>query len=86
MTTLATATAHRLFTSVRLSATRTSIGGSVTSRRTYSSQPPRGSNATVKFWPFILVIIVGTGAFAYVSKSRAGQGRAPIARNEIPNR
>ncbi|KAI1749346.1 hypothetical protein F4782DRAFT_513422, partial [Xylaria castorea] len=85
MTTFTTPTASRMFTPARLSATRTSISGSATPRRTYSSQPPRGPNATVKFWPFILVIIVGTGAFAYVSKSRAGQGRAPIARNEIPN-
>ncbi|GAW25233.1 hypothetical protein SAMD00023353_0301560 [Rosellinia necatrix] len=60
--------------------------GSATPRRGYSSQPPRGSTATVKFWPFLAIIIVGTGAFAYVSKSRAGQGRAPIARNEIPNK
>ncbi|KAI1736930.1 hypothetical protein F4680DRAFT_244282 [Xylaria scruposa] len=86
MTTLATAATRRLLTTARPSATRTSVSGSVTPRRTYSSQPPRGPNATVKFWPFILVIIIGTGAFAYVSKSRAGQGRAPIARNEIPNR
>ncbi|KAI1368561.1 uridylate kinase [Xylaria arbuscula] len=40
----------------------------------YSSQLPRGPNATVKFWPFLAIIVVGTGAFAYVSKSRSGQG------------
>ncbi|KAI1435314.1 hypothetical protein GGR50DRAFT_657913 [Xylaria sp. CBS 124048] len=60
-----------------------------TPRRTYSSRPPRGptnnSNA-VKFWPFLAIIAVGTGAFMYVSRLRAGQGHSPIARNEIPNR
>ncbi|KAI1157085.1 hypothetical protein F4825DRAFT_400576 [Nemania diffusa] len=77
------------FTTARLLATRmrtrASIRGWATSRRLYSSRP-RGPNATVKFWPFLAIIVVGTGAFAYVSKSRAGQGRAPIARNEIPNK
>ncbi|KAI0456596.1 hypothetical protein F5B21DRAFT_143486 [Xylaria acuta] len=86
MATFTTATTSRLFTTTGLSLTRTGTRGPATPRRTYSSQPPRGPNATVKFWPFIAVIIVGTGAFAYMSKSRAGQGRAPIARNEIPNR
>jgi hypothetical protein len=42
--------------------------------RNYSSQPPRGPNTAVKFWPFLAIIVVGTGAFAYVSKSMAGQG------------
>ncbi|KAI1827997.1 hypothetical protein F4861DRAFT_237412 [Xylaria intraflava] len=51
-----------------------------TPRRTYSSQPPRRpSNNTVKFWPFLAIIVVGTGAFAYMSKSRAGQGVLIVA-------
>ncbi|GAW18147.1 hypothetical protein ANO14919_076210 [Xylariales sp. No.14919] len=81
-----TATTRSLFMTARLSATRAGVEGSAISRRTYSSRSPRGPNTTVKFWPFLAIIIVGTGAFAYVSKSRAGQGRAPIARNEIPNK
>ncbi|KAI0396236.1 hypothetical protein F5Y17DRAFT_456176 [Xylariaceae sp. FL0594] len=59
--------------------------------RAYSTSPPpppprKAPNTTVKFWPFIAIIVVGTGAFAYVSQMRAGSGRAPIARNEIPNK
>ncbi|KAI1279216.1 hypothetical protein F5Y07DRAFT_359479 [Xylaria sp. FL0933] len=81
MTPLTTATTKSLLTM-----TRASSGGSRIPQRAYSSQPPRGPNTTVKFWPFLAIIVVGTGAFAYVSKLRAGQGRAPIARNEIPNK
>ncbi|KAI0191593.1 hypothetical protein F4808DRAFT_443700 [Astrocystis sublimbata] len=85
MAVLTTATTSRLLTTTRQSAVRTSA--MISSRRTYSSGPPRrGNTEPVKFWPFLAVIAIGTGAFAYVSKQRAGQGRAPIARNEIPNR
>ncbi|KAK5632941.1 hypothetical protein RRF57_008655 [Xylaria bambusicola] len=54
--------------------TKATVRGSRLSRMHYSSQPRRGPNITVKFWPFLAIIVVGTGAFAYVSKTRAGQG------------
>ncbi|KAI8635117.1 uridylate kinase [Xylariaceae sp. FL1651] len=69
----ATAAARSFFATTQRSAARAGMRGS-SSRRTYSTQPPRGPNNSVKFWPFLAIIIVGTGAFAYVSKSRAGQG------------
>ncbi|KAI0101590.1 hypothetical protein GGR51DRAFT_529472 [Nemania sp. FL0031] len=84
--TTSTAAATRSLLTTRLFSSRTSVGSLAVQRRPYSSRPPKGPNVTVKFWPFLAIIVVGTGAFAYVSKSRAGQGRAPIARNEIPNR
>ncbi|KAI3343055.1 hypothetical protein F4824DRAFT_129086 [Ustulina deusta] len=74
MTTVTTATTRSLLTTAKLPATRARTGGSKIPWRTYSSQPRRGPNTTVKFWPFLAIIVVGTGAFAYVSKSRAGQG------------
>ncbi|KAI1189050.1 hypothetical protein F5B17DRAFT_392789 [Nemania serpens] len=87
MTTFTTA-ASSSFKTVGTSASGSSISDPATYRRTYSTRPPRGPNATVKFWPFLAIIAVGTGAFAYISKSRAGQGmgHAPVARNEIPNK
>ncbi|KAI0514810.1 hypothetical protein F5B22DRAFT_609700 [Xylaria bambusicola] len=68
MATITTATALSHLT------TRAPVRGSRLSSMAYSSQPRRGPNTTVKFWPFLAIIIVGTGAFAYVSKTRAGQG------------
>ncbi|KAI1168780.1 hypothetical protein F5B18DRAFT_196540 [Nemania serpens] len=84
MTTFTTATRSLS----RLAASGPSIRGPATNQRTYSSRPPRGPNTTVKFWPFLAIITAATGAFAYISKSRAGQGmgHAPVARNEIPNK
>ncbi|KAI1200582.1 hypothetical protein F5X97DRAFT_293131 [Nemania serpens] len=71
MTTITTAT-RSLSMTARLPAL---TSGPATHQRTYSSRPPRGPNTTtVKFWPFLAIIVVGTGAFAYISKSRAGQG------------
>ncbi|KAI0974451.1 hypothetical protein F4678DRAFT_376201 [Xylaria arbuscula] len=84
--TLTTISTRSLSATALPPAAKARVGGTTRPRRSYSSQPPRGPNTTVKFWPFLAIIIVGTGAFAYVSKSRAGQGRAPIARNEIPNK
>ncbi|KAI1300295.1 uridylate kinase [Xylaria venustula] len=72
--TLATIPTASPSTPARPSAARTArarIGGTTIQPRSYSSQPPRGPNTTVKFWPFLAIIIVGTGAFAYVSNLRA---------------
>ncbi|KAI0533574.1 uridylate kinase [Xylaria digitata] len=74
MTTLKATMTRFPFTTAKLSAIRAGARHSIIPQRAYSSQPPRGPNATVKFWPFLAIIIVGTGAFVYVSKSRAGQG------------
>ncbi|KAI0176385.1 hypothetical protein GGR52DRAFT_571349 [Hypoxylon sp. FL1284] len=39
--------------------------------RAYSSQPPTGSNNAVKFWPFLVIIGLGTAGYAMLIKSRA---------------
>ncbi|KAI1428290.1 uridylate kinase [Xylaria sp. FL1777] len=78
-------TTRSLFTTPKLPATRAKTRGSTIPRRTYSAQPPRGPNATVKFWPFLAIIVVGTGAFAYVSKSRANRGKMPAV-DDLKNR
>ncbi|KAI0400547.1 uridylate kinase [Xylaria palmicola] len=77
MTTFTAAMARSPLTTGGLSAARTSTRGPMTPprRRPYSSKPPRGPNTAVKFWPFLAIIVVGTGAFAYVSKSRSGRGK-----------
>lgn len=46
------------------------------SRRDYSSGPGKGTgnpNTAVKFWPFVLIIIVGTGAYVQLVNSRKGE-------------
>ncbi|KAI1127941.1 uridylate kinase [Nemania abortiva] len=87
MTTSTAATTRSLLMTGRLLSTRTSTGSSATQQRPYSSRPPRGPNTTVKFWPFLAIIVIGTGAFAYVSKSRAGQGTSKMpAIDDLKNR
>lgn len=39
--------------------------------RTYSSEPPKGNNAAVKFWPFVLVIVAGSGGYALLVNKKA---------------
>ncbi|KAI1454381.1 hypothetical protein F4805DRAFT_439863 [Annulohypoxylon moriforme] len=51
---------------------------STSSLRTYSSQPPKGPNQAVKFWPFIAIIGIGFGSYAYMAKARAAAKTAPI--------
>ncbi|KAI1407853.1 hypothetical protein F5Y13DRAFT_173906 [Hypoxylon sp. FL1857] len=48
--------------------------------RTYSTQPPRGPNNTVKFWPFIAIIGIGTAGYILMIKSRADSRNAPVRR------
>lgn len=40
-----------------------------TTRRFYSSEPPK-SNQTVKFWPFFLIILGGTGGYILLANQR----------------
>ncbi|KAJ1331459.1 UMP-CMP kinase [Microdochium nivale] len=40
-------------------------------RRTYSSEQPKGNNAAVKFWPFVLVIVAGSGGYALMVNKKA---------------
>ncbi|KAI1482800.1 hypothetical protein F4774DRAFT_369151 [Daldinia eschscholtzii] len=41
------------------------------SLRNYSTQPPRGSNNTVKFWPFIAIIGLGTAGYVSLVRAKA---------------
>ncbi|KAI1096121.1 hypothetical protein F5B19DRAFT_221341 [Rostrohypoxylon terebratum] len=50
---------------------------SASSLRTYSTQPPRGSNNVVKFWPFAVIVAIGFGSYAYMAKARAAAKTAP---------
>ncbi|KAI4868586.1 hypothetical protein F4820DRAFT_444998 [Hypoxylon rubiginosum] len=50
------------------------------SLRTYSTQPPRGPNNAVKFWPFLVIIGLGTGGYVFMIKSRAESRNAPVRR------
>ncbi|KAI1083145.1 hypothetical protein F5B20DRAFT_577527 [Whalleya microplaca] len=52
------------------------------SGRTYSTQPPRGPNQSVKFWPFIAIIVLGSAGYYYMVKQRAQYmtGHAPVRR------
>ncbi|KAI1780088.1 hypothetical protein F4818DRAFT_437379 [Hypoxylon cercidicola] len=50
------------------------------SLRTYSTQPPRGPNNAVKFWPFLVIIGVGTAGYVFMIKSRAESRNAPVRR------
>ncbi|KAI0483107.1 hypothetical protein GGR56DRAFT_622945 [Xylariaceae sp. FL0804] len=45
-----------------------------------STQPPRGSNQEIKFWPFALIIVIATGAFVAITKTRAERKTAPVRR------
>ncbi|KAI1208716.1 uncharacterized protein F4807DRAFT_461257 [Annulohypoxylon truncatum] len=51
---------------------------STSSLRTYSTQPPRGSNNVVKFWPFVAIIGIGFASYAYMAKTRAAAKTAPM--------
>ncbi|KAI1382285.1 hypothetical protein F4677DRAFT_21372 [Hypoxylon crocopeplum] len=48
--------------------------------RSYSTQPPRGSNNAVKFWPFLAIIGIGTAGYVFMIKSRAESRHAPVRR------
>jgi hypothetical protein len=62
---VASASRLRPFTSSSL-ATRSS--------RCYSSQPPKPRrNDEVKFWPFVVVILVGTGGYVALVNRRNGK-------------
>ncbi|KAI1448082.1 hypothetical protein F5Y02DRAFT_334091 [Annulohypoxylon stygium] len=47
------------------------------SLRTYSTQPPKGPNNAVKFWPFIAIVGIGFASYAYMAKARAAAKTAP---------
>ncbi|KAI1383303.1 uncharacterized protein F4822DRAFT_72964 [Hypoxylon trugodes] len=51
-----------------------------TTFRAYSAQPPRGSNNSVKFWPFLAIIGIGTAGYVFMIKSRADSRHAPVRR------
>ncbi|KAL7629242.1 bifunctional uridylate/adenylate kinase [Parahypoxylon ruwenzoriense] len=46
-------------------------------RRLYSTQPPRGRNNAVKFWPFAAIIALGSGGYALMIRARAESRTAP---------
>ncbi|KAI0125705.1 uridylate kinase [Xylariales sp. AK1849] len=58
------------FPSPRATATTTSITRPAT-RRAYSTQPPKGPNSNVKFWPFVIIIAAGTGGYALLVNTKA---------------
>ncbi|RYP24835.1 hypothetical protein DL765_000381 [Monosporascus sp. GIB2] len=47
-------------------------------RRAYSTQPPKNSGNQVKFWPFVLIIAAGTGAYVLLARKRAEMSTAPV--------
>ncbi|ETS87720.1 hypothetical protein PFICI_01548 [Pestalotiopsis fici W106-1] len=55
-------------------------------RRAYSTEPPKGSNNSIKFWPFVVIIALGTGGYAMIVNRRAGMFSAfetsPISSSE----
>ena len=50
-------------------------------RRAYSSQPPKGPNQNVKFWPFLIIIAAGTAGYAVLVRGRTGEPIAWAARD-----
>lgn len=47
--------------------------------RSYSSQPPKPRrNDEVKFWPFLVVILVGTGGYVALVNRRNGKSNINI--------
>ncbi|KAI1485944.1 hypothetical protein F5X96DRAFT_657477 [Biscogniauxia mediterranea] len=56
----------------------TSMGGR-SRRAAYSTQPPprKRPNDAVKFWPFALVIAMGSGAYVMLARTRAENRYAP---------
>ncbi|KAI8960116.1 hypothetical protein F5Y11DRAFT_330822 [Daldinia sp. FL1419] len=50
------------------------------SLRAYSTQPPRDSNNTVKFWPFVAIIGLGTAGYVYMVRAKAASRNAPVRR------
>ncbi|KAI1398529.1 hypothetical protein F4819DRAFT_468245 [Hypoxylon fuscum] len=58
---------------------------SASTPRAYSTQPPKGPNATVKFWPFVAIIVIGTAGYIFTAKSMAKSRNTPIRRNSISN-
>ncbi|KAI0851524.1 hypothetical protein F5Y00DRAFT_229994 [Daldinia vernicosa] len=48
--------------------------------RTYSTQPPRGSNNTVKFWPFLAIIGLGTAGYVMLVRAKAASRNTPVRR------
>lgn len=64
----------RFFASACRLTPRTSSSLAAQSSRPYSSQPPKPRrNDEVKFWPFLAVIIVGTGGYMALAKHRHGE-------------
>ncbi|KAI1470189.1 uncharacterized protein F4812DRAFT_421814 [Daldinia caldariorum] len=52
------------------------------SRRSYSTQPPRDSNNTVKFWPFIAIIGLGTAGYVSLVRAKAANRTAPARKTQ----
>ncbi|KAH6963528.1 hypothetical protein DER45DRAFT_112485 [Fusarium avenaceum] len=68
----------RFFASACRLTPRTSSSLAAQSSRPYSSQPPKPRrNDEVKFWPFLAVIIVGTGGYMALAKHRHGKIHNP---------
>ncbi|KAH8676054.1 uridylate kinase [Xylariales sp. PMI_506] len=42
-----------------------------TARRAYSSQPPKSSGNSIKFWPFLVIIAAGSAGYALIVTRRA---------------
>lgn len=64
----------RFFASASRLTPRTSSSLAARCSRPYSSQPPKPRrNDEVKFWPFLAVIIVGTGGYMALAKHRHGE-------------
>ncbi|KAI0018355.1 hypothetical protein F4780DRAFT_781507 [Xylariomycetidae sp. FL0641] len=49
-----------------------------------STEPPKGQNNAIKFWPFLAIIALGTGAFMYVANTRDKSKNVPVARPYKP--
>lgn len=75
-TTVSSNTTSRL---IRATAQRQSrFSSNSSARRTYSStEPPKGNNAAVKFWPFVLVIVAGSAGYALLVNKKAGKSMEP---------
>ncbi|KAK6193423.1 eukaryotic translation initiation factor 2 subunit gamma [Pestalotiopsis sp. IQ-011] len=58
-------------TTSRSSVSKTTTTTAAAARRAYSTEPPKGSNNSIKFWPFLVIIALGTGGYAMVVNQRA---------------
>ncbi|KAK9420979.1 hypothetical protein SUNI508_06124 [Seiridium unicorne] len=53
-------------------------------RRAYSTEPPKGSSNSIKFWPFLVIIALGTGGYAMIVNRRAEMPPTEKKAGELP--